>query len=436
MNRLKAFIHTEQSGGIILLTCAIVSLVLANSAAADWFHHLLYTPVGFRLGDYAMSWPFEKWVNDGLMAIFFLVVGLEIKRELLEGHLSSFKQAIMPIIAAVGGMCVPATIYSLMGQSADSASGWGVPMATDIAFSLAILSLLGKRVPIALKVFLTALAIADDLGAVVVIALFYTSGVQLIYLGWMAALVVLMLLCNRYRVGGGWLYLIGGVALWYVTYKSGVHATIAGVLLALCVPFRSEYTQAELEEMLSDRRQDLEREIAAGTLSSAGMRTEMQEFAHNLQSMSHRIIADLHVAVSFLIMPLFALCNTAVHIDGSLLGQLAAAPSLGIIFGLLLGKPIGIVLSSWLAVRFGLGKMPERSTWPTMIGVGLLAGIGFTMSFFVSMLAFPSHPELQDLAKIAILIGSGVAGLAGFIWLSVTLKPAAAPSNDSILEDE
>ncbi len=383
-----------------------------------------------------MSWPFEKWVNDGLMAIFFLVVGLEIKRELLEGHLSSFKQAIMPIIAALGGMLVPATIYSLMGQSADSASGWGVPMATDIAFSLAILSLLGKRVPIALKVFLTALAIADDLGAVVVIALFYTSGVQLTYLGWMAALVVLMLLCNRYRVGGGWLYLIGGVALWYVTYKSGVHATIAGVLLALCVPFRSEYTQAELEEMLSDRRQDLEREIAAGTLSSAGMRAEMQEFAHNLQSMSHRIIADLHVAVSFLIMPLFALCNTAVHIDGSLLGQLAAAPSLGIIFGLLFGKPIGIVLSSWLAVRFGLGKMPEHGTWPAMIGVGLLAGIGFTMSFFVSMLAFPAHPELQDLAKIAILIGSGVAGMAGFIWLSMTLKPAPAATNDSILEDE
>lgn len=416
-DRIKAFIHAEQSGGLVLMVCAILSLVLANSQWADQLHHLLYTSVGFTIGDYQMAWPFEKWVNDGLMTIFFLVVGLEIKREVLEGQLSQFKVAIMPVVAAVGGMLFPALFYILMGQPADAQGGWGIPMATDIAFSLAILSLLGKRVPLSLKVFLTALAIADDLGAVVVIALFYSAGVQVYYLGLMALLVVVMLLCNRYKIGGGWLYLIGGVVLWWATYKSGVHATIAGVLLALCLPFRSEYTQEEVEEMLRDRREDLERELAAGKIAPQDLRHELTEFARNLQSMSHRIVSDLHLAVTFGIMPLFAFCNTAVHLDGSLVSQLVSAPSLGIIVGLVAGKPIGIVLASWLAIKLGWGAKPAGATWTGIWGVGMLAGIGFTMSFFVSMLAFPTHPELQSLAKIAIIIASTMAGIMGYCWI-------------------
>lgn len=424
LNPIRDFIHTEQSGGIMLLASAILALVLANSPLAEAFHHFLMFPIGISIGSLSINWPLEMWVNDGLMAVFFLVVGLEIKREVLEGHLSDTKTAMMPVIAAVGGMLVPALLYlgsgAVLGQVEGGANGWGVPMATDIAFSLAIMSLLGNRVPIALKVFLTALAIADDLGAVVVIAIFYTSGVKMMFLAAMAALVGIMLLANRMGVKNGWLYLVGGILLWIVTYKSGVHATIAGVLLALCLPFRSEYSRDEVAEMLRDRREDLNRELAEGKISLSDMRHEVQNFARNLQSMSHRLVSDLHSAVSFLIMPLFALCNTAVHLDGSLLGSIGTAPSVGIMLGLLLGKPLGIVAFSWVAVKTKLGKLPAGSTWNGMLGAGLLAGIGFTMSFFVSMLAFPGHKEIQDLAKIAILIASTTAGAVGYFWMRNT----------------
>ncbi|AYO57469.1 Na+/H+ antiporter NhaA [Chryseobacterium sp. 6424] len=380
-NYFKKFLHSSQSSGILLIICVITSLLIANSPWATSFQHLLDTSVGTNT--FGLNYALSIWINDGLMAIFFLLVGLEIKREIVEGELSSFKNASLPIVAALGGMVVPAVIYSLFNQGTPYAKGWAIPMATDIAFSLAILSLLGKRVPVSLKIFLAALAIVDDLGAIVVIALFYTDQLHYEYLGLSAVMVLVLILLNYLKVTRHILYIIPGLLLWYFMHHSGIHATIAGVLLAFTIPTNVSVTEISPLEKLEQK---------------------------------------LHLPVNFLIMPLFALANTNITFKAGMLEGLFSSLGYGIIFGLVVGKMVGISFFSWLSIKLKISSLPIRSTWPQMIGTALLAGIGFTMSIFIALLSFKGHAEIQDEAKFAILVASLIAGFSGYIILRILGK--------------
>jgi NhaA family Na+:H+ antiporter len=367
------FTNSEKSSGIVLIICTAISLILANSPVGQSYLHLLH--VDF------LSKPIEFWINDGLMTIFFLLVGLEIEREVYIGELADFKKSLLPIIAAVGGMLVPALIHFGFNMGTVSQGGFGIPMATDIAFSLAVLSLLGKRVPTSLKVFLTALAIIDDLGAIIVIALFYSKGFSVLYFGLALGLFGVMFFLNRLKVYRIWIYLLLGMLMWFCMYRSGIHATITGVLLAFAIPFGK-----------GDER-----------------------------SVSYVLQHRLHLPVAFIVLPLFALANTAIVIPPSVINDLSSANSYGVIFGLLLGKPIGIFLFSIAGIGVGLCTLPEglkkRHLWWT----GLLAGIGFTMSIFITLLAF-HDPTIINSSKIAIIIGSVLSAIFGFLGLRFTLK--------------
>ena len=373
------FLENEKAGGLILVFCAVLSLVLTNS------------PVGVR---YAAFWTrpvagegLEHWVNDGLMAIFFLLIGLELKRELIEGELSYRKTALLPVIAALGGMVVPATIHLSLNAGTATQPGAGIPIATDIAFAIGALSLLGKRVPASLMIFLTALAVIDDLGAIVTIAIFYSTGLSLINLGIAAGVFAVLLLFNRFRVHVLWPYLIGGVALWYFMLHTGIHATLAGVFLAAVIP------------------------------SKGG----------NSGSPSSILERFLEKPVAFIVLPLFALVNTSIVIHPGWADGLWSSNSLGIIAGLVLGKPIGITLFSFIAVTVGVCTLPDNVNWKQMIGAGCLGGIGFTMSIFITLLAF-DDPELIIASKTAIMISSCVAGVIGYVWLRVLLRASRTAS--------
>lgn len=377
----KKFIHNSQSSGILLILCVAVSLLIANSSLGPAFQNLLDKKIGTEM--FQLNYPISIWINDGLMAIFFLLVGLEIKREIVEGELSSLKNASLPIVAAVGGMVVPALIYFLFNTGTEYANGWAIPMATDIAFSLAIISLLGKGVPLSLKIFLTALAIVDDLGAIMVIAIFYTDQIQWNYMGLSALMVALLVALNFFNVKKHIFYLIPGVLLWYFMHHSGIHATIAGVLLAFTIPTNVSTTEISPLEKLEQQ---------------------------------------LHLPVSFLIMPLFALANTNITFKAGMVDGLFSSLGYGIILGLFLGKLVGINLFSYIFVKLKISNLPLNSTWPQMIGTALLAGIGFTMSIFIALLSFKGHPEIQDEAKFAILIASLLAGLSGYLILKYSSK--------------
>jgi len=368
---IDEFLHDSRAVGIILFACTVISLTLANSAWSDSYISFWHTETHF--GELLhLPHSFEHWINDLLMAIFFFLVGMEIKREILSGELSSLKKSILPVAGALGGMIVPALIFIALNSTTPFHHGWGIPMATDIAFSLGIASILGKRVPIALRIFLMALAIIDDLGAILVIALFYGGDVQLTYLIAAAAVCVILWMLNQLRVRFGLFHIILGLMLWYTVYCSGIHATIAGVLFAVFVPT-------------------------------------------NLLS---KFEARLHDPVNFIILPIFALANTAIAIPSDFAGAISTSLSWGIILGLVLGKPIGITLAAWLMVQLKLGAKPEGTSWTHVIGVGLLAGIGFTMSIFIASLAF-SDRQFQDISKIAILIASLLAAVAGMIWFAL-----------------
>ncbi len=369
----RKFLHSSQSSGIILIVCVLISLLIANSSAGENFQQLLDTQIGTDV--FHLNYPISIWINDGLMAIFFLLVGLEIKREIVEGELSTFKSASLPIVAALGGMIVPAMIYVFFNHGTEYANGWAIPMATDIAFSLAIISMLGKRVPISVKIFLAALAIVDDLGAIVVIALFYSEGLNLLYLGISGALVALMIIFNKMNKTQLIWYIVPGILLWYFMHHSGIHATIAGVLMAFTMPTNVSETEISPLETMEQK---------------------------------------LHLPVNFLIMPVFALANTNIMFQPGMVDGLFTNFGYGIIFGLLFGKIIGINLFSWLFVKLGISTMPEGSSWSQMLGAGLLAGIGFTMSIFIALLSFKGKHELQEEAKFAILIASTICGLAGY----------------------
>jgi NhaA family Na+:H+ antiporter len=370
---LNAFLESEKSGGLVLLFCAVGSILISNSSIGESYQHIWHVSL--------LSKPIEFWINDGLMTIFFLQVGLEIEREIYIGELNDFKKSMLPILAAIGGMVTPATIHFIFNKGLPSQNGYGIPMATDIAFSLGILSLLGNGVPFSFKVFLTALAIIDDLGAILIIALFYSSHISVLYLGLAALVFGAMIILNRMNVLAIWIYLLLGCAMWFCMHRSGIHATITGVLLAFAIPFRSGDATAPS--------------------------THLQ----------HR----LHWPVTFVILPLFALANTALVIPITFVDDLVSLNSLGIILGLLIGKPFGIfifaVIGSWL----GWCVIPATVRMSHLLGIGLLAGIGFTMSIFITLLAF-NDAALIDSSKIAVILGSVFSGAAGFVILRLLLN--------------
>ena len=372
----KEFFSNSQSSGVLLVLCVTISLMIANSSTATGFQALLDK----MIGPYSVS----MWINDGLMAVFFLLVGLEIKRELLKGELSNFKNASLPIFAAIGGMIVPAVIFTIFNHGTEYSNGWAIPMATDIAFSLAIVSMLGKSVPSAIKVFLAALAIVDDLGAIVVIAIFYTDEIHWNYLAYSGLVIVLLAALNYFKVKKHIFYLIPGAFLWYFMHHSGIHATIAGVILAFTIPANSE-NESEPSP---------------------------------LEKLEHA----LHLPVSYAIMPIFALANTNITFKGDMVDGLFSNFGYGIVLGLILGKLIGINLFSFIAIKLKISNLPDRSRWIHMAGAGLLAGIGFTMSIFIALLSFKDSQELQDSAKFAILMASILAGSLGYLLLKNAAK--------------
>jgi NhaA family Na+:H+ antiporter len=373
------FFQSEQASGIILILCTITSIIIANSSFGKGYSDFWHTKVGFEINGIALKYSIEHWVNDGLMAVFFLLIGLEIERELYIGELSGLKNATLPIFAAIGGMAIPALIHFLFNQGTETQMGIGIPMATDIAFALGVLALLGNRVPVSLKIFLTALAIIDDLGAIAIIALFYVGDFSLTYLILALGILVGLFVLNRLGIHGLHFYLIPGIFMWYFMLKSGVHATIAGVLLAFVIPFGN------------------------GDEKSA----------------SYKLQHFLHKPVAFIIMPIFALANTGIALAGNWTERLLTSNSLGIFAGLFVGKPLGIALFSFLAVKIGLSQLPDEVSWKHIIGAGFLGGIGFTMSIFIALLAF-GNPEIVQSSKISILISSLLAGIVGFLILSKT----------------
>ncbi len=369
------FFRSEKTSGIVLLFATAFSLIIANSS----FQYSYLGFWDFNVGGHTIA----QWVNDGLMAIFFLMIGLELEREIYEGELSSLKKASLPFAAALGGMLVPAAIYMSMNIGLPTQNGAGIPMATDIAFAIGILSLLGNKVPASLKIFLTALAVIDDLGAVLVIAIFYTKTISAYYLFGAFAVYAILIVLNRLKVCNVVPYLVGGVLMWYLMLNSGLHATVTGVLLAFAIPFgKSKET-----------------------------------------SPSFHLQHVLHKPVAFIILPIFALANTGVVISQGWLSDLTGRGSLGIIAGLLIGKPLGITLFSYLAVKLNISYLPENVNWKIIIGTGILAGIGFTMSIFITLLAFNDF-DLTNKAKMAILMGSLMSGLIGFVMLKTQLKNA------------
>lgn len=368
------FFENEKASGLLLLFVTIASLTLANSPLQDFYIPIWET----QLGHHSIT----HWINDGLMTIFFLMIGLELEREVYIGELSSIKNAALPLFGAIGGMLVPAGIFLMLNMGTLTQNGAGIPMATDIAFAIGILSLMGNRVPASLKVFLTALAVMDDLGAIIVIAVFYTTSIAFINLAIAFGVMGLLFILNRMKVYNLIPYLIGGVIMWYFMLNSGVHATITGVLLAFVIPF-------------GDGKEN---------------------------SISYKLQHFLHKPVAFIILPLFAIANTCITIPANWSEGLTESNSLGIILGLALGKPLGIALLSFIGVSLGLSTLPKDLNWNSIIGAGMLGGIGFTMSIFITLLAFPGYDQVITSSKIAIIIASFIAGTMGFIWLKISLK--------------
>ena len=379
-NIFVQFINSEQASGIALIVATLASIGLANSGYGPAYLDFWQTKVGIQGMGLDLKQSIEHWINDGLMAVFFLLIGLEIERELYIGKLASPREASLPAFAALGGMALPALLHYLCNQGTSTQAGIGIPMATDIAFALGVLALLGDRVPLSLKVFLAAFAVLDDLGAIVLIALFYTQGFSQPYFASALLVFLGLLLFNRFGVKRLWLYAVPGVVLWYCLLKSGVHATLAGVLLAFAIPF------CDGDEHCP----------------------------------SNKLLHVLHKPVAFVIMPVFALANTGIVLEAGWLGGLATANSAGIFSGLLLGKSLGIAIFSFLAVKIGVSTLPDDLTWHHVLGAGLLGGIGFTMSIFITLLAF-NDPGIVQGAKIAVLLSSVVAGSAGFLLLRKTI---------------
>lgn len=417
----REFVQAEASGGLLLLACTAVALAWANSLWAESYFALWQTKLTVGLGTFALSKPLLLWVNDGLMAVFFFVVGLEIKRELLVGELASPRRAALPIAAAIGGMAVPAAIYVVLNAGLPGARGWGIPMATDIAFALGVAALLGRRVPASMKVFLAALAIVDDIGAVLVIALFYTADLVWPALAAGAGILIILALVNLAGVRSALVYGLLGLGLWFAFLQSGIHATVAGVLLAMAIPSRAGLDADAFLVRGRTLLNEFQRACLRGGRApiSEEQQTVVQALTsacEHVQPLLQRLEHALHPWVSFVIVPLFALANAGVAFRGEMvLSEFPAVP-VGVFLGLVVGKPLGITLLAWLAVRFGLAARPNDAGWRQVFGIGCLGGIGFTMSLFIAGLAFGGTP-LLDAAKVGILAASVVAGLAGWLIL-------------------
>jgi NhaA family Na+:H+ antiporter len=423
LHPFNRFFRTSAAGGILLLASAIAALIWANSPWSESYDHFWHAKVTVGIGEAQLTGSLQHWINDGLMAVFFFVVGLEIKREILVGELTTLRQAMLPVSAAIGGMLIPAAFYAAFNMGKDSIGGWGIPMATDIAFALGILSLLGTRAPLSLKIFLTALAIVDDLGAVMVIALFYTAQVSWAWLGAGAVFFLLMALANRLGVKYPLIYFALSLCLWLAFIYSGVHATVAGVLAAMTIPASR---RSDTESFLTNLRWLTDRfDSCVEKSGSCILRNEEQH--SNLQAMHSLILSaepplqrlehGLHPWVAFGIMPIFALANAGVPLGDGLIDSLTHPAALGIIFGLVAGKQVGIFAFSWLVIKMGWADMPPGVGWRQVYGSACLAGIGFTMSIFIAGLAF-KEVELLNIAKMGVLFGSLIAGVLGWILLA------------------
>lgn len=418
------FLHAQTTTGLVLMLMTVLALLLANSPLADSYAHFFHMYIEFNVGSWELKHSLHHWINDGLMAIFFFMIGLEIKREVTAGELADMKAAILPILAAIGGMVFPALIYLSINAGGEGANGWGIPMATDIAFAISALVLLGKRVPSALVTFLVALAIVDDLGAVMVIALFYTDTINMVALGLAGVSFAILIAFNRFGIHAILPYFVVGLFMWFFMLESGVHATIAGVLAALAIPS----TPKKAPVTFTDDTKELLKEYDKYPVATDHVMHEKQKAILNnikdkidaVGTPAARLEHDLHLPVALIIIPLFALANAGISIDFSSISSTIIEPvSLGIIAGLVFGKVIGIFGVSWLAIKLGIAKLPEKSTMSQIFGVAFLAGIGFTMSIFVADLAFLGNPELIFQAKVGILTASLFAGLFGYFWLRV-----------------
>ncbi|MBF0384122.1 MAG: Na+/H+ antiporter NhaA [Magnetococcales bacterium] len=425
----EEFVHRQSTSSLLLMASALLALIWANSGYAESYHHFTHMKVGFSIGGMGLEKTLHHWVNDGWMALFFLLVGLELKREVMVGELSDLRQAILPIIAAIGGMIFPALLYLLAVPGGAMAKGWGIPMATDIAFAIGALALLGTRAPKTLITFLVALAIIDDLGAVIVIAVAYTDTViwEALFAG--GGLLAVLIAMNRVGVRTPLPYFVVGWFLWLALLKSGVHATLAGVLTALTIPARSKYDPAMFSQRLKDLTSRYKASLKPGedimvNSELQGVVQCLENGIHRVESPLQRLEHGLHIPVTFVIIPFFALINAGVPIEWSALGSLLQSPvTFAVILGLVLGKFIGIVGSCWVALRFGIGQLPSNTSFAQIAGVGLLSGIGFTMSIFIAELAFPGQPQLLLMAKTGILIASLLAGVGGYFWLYIAGKP-------------
>lgn len=426
----QTFFQQEASSGILLIIATIIALVWANSPLNGYYTSLWHTDVSVKFGNFEITKDLLHWINDGLMAIFFFVVGLEIKREVLVGELASRRKAILPIAAAIGGMVVPAVLFIVINAGGSAQDGWGIPMATDIAFAIGILSLLGNRVPLSLKVFITAVAIVDDLGAVLVIALFYTSEIDIGFLLFGGVIFLLLVVMHWLRVRSPIVYGILGFFLWVAFLKSGVHATIAGVLLAIMIPVR---TRINTEEFLERASQSLEKFKVHGKTGESVLTNKEQRSAihaievaaEQAQTPLHRMEHSLHPWVVYVIMPIFALANAGINIGvingGDILSAFGQPVTLGVMAGLIFGKQIGIFGAGFIAVKLGWSDLPAGMTWARLWGLSCLAGIGFTMSLFIAGLAF-GESNLLDMSKAGILVASLISGLFGAFILSRAKK--------------
>lgn len=423
---LEDFIHRQTTSGVLLMLCAVIALFIANSQWSEAYYQLLKLSFTIGVPGFELSKTIHHWVNDGLMAMFFFVIGLELKREVLVGELADPKQAMLPIIAAIGGMLIPVLIYIGFNPGGDTLTGWGIPMATDIAFALGALALLGHRVPKNLLTFLVALAIVDDLGAVLVIAVFYTDTINIPALAMASVMFILLLSLNLGGIRRPLPYLLLGIILWVAMLKSGVHATLAGILLAFTIPMRPKYNPAHFLNHINDMVEKIkisyqkEENIVINDELRSRVRA-LEEGVHLVQAPAQVLERTMHLPSAYIIIPVFSLANAGIPIDWSSFNTIFTHPvSMGIAAGLVFGKLIGIAGFSWLAIKMGFTSLPKGVSFKHIIGVALMGGIGFTMSIFIAELGFSNSPKDLLMAKTGILLASVIAGVSGFIWLYLT----------------
>ncbi len=423
MTPLEEFIHRQTTSGVLLMICAVVALVIANSPLHDAYEQLLHTDISFGAGSFQFSLSIHHWINEALMALFFLIMGLELKREMLVGELSTPRQALLPIMAAIGGMVIPALFYLAFNPDGHTAKGWGIPMATDIAFAIGALSLLGARIPKTLITFLIALAIVDDLGAVAVIAVFYTESIDMqalmLAVFWAGVLIV----CNMVGIRRTFPYAVVGTLLWAAMLASGIHATIAGIVVAFTIPIRPKFEPLRFISKVEKLTVSMKKSIAdnADIVHNNRFRSLVSSLGDgvaHVQAPAQRLEHQLHLPVAYIVIPIFALANAGIPVDFSAFGEYLSNPiTLGVLAGLLLGKPVGILGFTWLTVKMGWAELPTELNMKHILGVGLLGGIGFTMSIFVADLGFAGLPDDLLMAKTGILMASALAGFGGYFLL-------------------